>query len=153
MGLTDLAFEANKGVDNPPPPPAPSIFDCDTRSVTCAPRNASVKAICKKKQRRRRHLRALRASAVAHTKPAKECEFVEIKVLQICAMAREWREVEGGRGRWRAGHKWGQAFASLRKKGFVQPMMRPGGGRQPSRSIVFACFASASAAASLTSSA
>lgn len=37
------------------------------------------------------------------------------------------------------GHRWGQALASLRKKGFVQPTMRPGGGSQPSRRIVFAC--------------
>jgi hypothetical protein len=36
MILTDLAFEANKGVDNAPMPPDPSIFDCDKRSVTLA---------------------------------------------------------------------------------------------------------------------
>ncbi len=72
MGLTDLALEANKGVDNPPPPPAPSIFDCDTRSVTCAPRTAPVKANCKQKHRQRKHLRTLRTSAVADAKPANE---------------------------------------------------------------------------------
>jgi hypothetical protein len=49
-------------------------------------------------------------------------------------------EVKGRGGG--GGHRWGQALASLRKKGFVQPTIKQGGGGQRSRRIVFACFES-----------